>query len=133
MPPHNPRETVILIAEDEAIIRNLIGRMLTLESYALLTAANGKEALNLCNTFTDPIHLLLTNVKMPLMDGITLMQEVRRVRPDIKTVVMSGEMDHAILTGNRPDAFLRKPFVPPTLLKLIQQVLDDEQPGMVEI
>jgi len=133
MPRHIASETVILIAEDEVTIRNLVGAMLTKEGYGLLSAADGREALALCQKFTDPLHLLLTNVKMPLMDGITLMQEVRKLRPDIKTVVMSGEMDEAILGGNRPDAFLRKPFVPPTLLRIIQQVLDGEQPELVEI
>ena len=132
MPRHKPSETVILIAEDEVTIRNLVGTMLTQQGYGLLSAANGREALALCQKFTDPLHLLLTNVKMPLMDGITLMQEVRKLRPDIKTVIMSGEMDEAILAGNRPDAFLRKPFIPPTLLRIIQEVLDGEQPDMVE-
>jgi CheY-like chemotaxis protein len=130
---HSPSETVILLAEDEVTIRNLVNRMLVKAGYAVILAANGMEALELCRKFTDTIHLLLTNVNMPHLDGIALTDALLQERPDVKIVMMSGDMDNAILAGNRPDAFLRKPFVPPTLLRTIQQVLDGERPGIVQV
>jgi two-component system, cell cycle sensor histidine kinase and response regulator CckA len=59
------KETVILLAEDEAVVRNLIRLMLSKEGYAVLTANDGQEALEICEKFADPIHLLLTDVIMP--------------------------------------------------------------------
>ena len=124
MPKHIPGETVILLAEDEVLIRNLVGTMLIREGYGVLSAANGREAFEICETFKDPINLLLTDVRMPEMDGLELAQRVKAFRPEVKIILMSGQMDNAIISGNRPDAFLRKPFVRPTLLKSIQAVLD---------
>jgi len=80
--------------------------------------------MEVCQRFSDPIDLLITNVSMPRMDGLTLVQKVRGVRANIKVIVMSGLVDDAILEGNRADAFLRKPFHPAALLKTIEDILD---------
>jgi CheY-like chemotaxis protein len=133
VPLHVAKETVILLAEDDTIIRNLVNLMLSQAGYVVLIAVDGLEALEICEKFTHPIQLLLTNINMPNMDGHALRDAVRRQRPDIKVVVMSGNMDKAILEGNRPDAFLQKPFIPPTLLNLIKDVLDGKTPHPVDI
>lgn len=123
-----PQDTVILVAEDDPIVRNLVQTMLTKESYAVLTANDGAEALEICDTFTDPIHLLLTDVEMPRMNGWDLAAAVREKRPDMKVIVMSGYTAGVIRRENRADAFLRKPFIPPTLLQCVQKVLAAEGP-----
>ena len=128
MPAPAPNETVILLAEDDPVVRNLIRTLLAREGYATLTANDGEEALQLCEAFTDPIHLLLTDVSMPRMDGWKLSERVRKLRPAIRLIIMSGETVNTIRTGNRPDAFLQKPFVPPTLLRCVQNVLASEGP-----
>jgi two-component system cell cycle sensor histidine kinase/response regulator CckA len=133
MPSHVARETVILIAEDDAIIRNLVNLMLGKAGYAVLVAADGLEALEICEKFSDPIHLLLTNINMPGMDGHALRDAVRAQRSDIRVIVMSGNLDKAIVEGNRPDAFLQKPFIPPTLLKLVQDVLNGDAPPLADL
>src|SRR5262245_12858109 len=84
-----PKETIILVAEDDAIVRNLVRLMLSQEGYAVLTANDGQEALEICELFSDPIHLILTDVNMPRMDGLELAERVRKQRPEIKIVVMS--------------------------------------------
>jgi two-component system, cell cycle sensor histidine kinase and response regulator CckA len=122
------RETVILLAEDDAVVRNLVQILLIREGYAALSANDGQEALKLCEAFADPIHLLLTDISMPRMDGWALSKHVRNLRPEIKVIIMSGETVDTIRAGNTPDAFLRKPFVPPTLLKCVQKVLASEGP-----
>lgn len=124
-----PNETVILVAEDDALVRNLVQLMLLKEGYAVLAANDGQEALEICEKFKDPIHLLLTDVQMPRMDGITLRALVREQRPDIKVILMSGETANVIALENTPDAFLRKPFIPPTLLQCIQRVLAESFSG----
>ena len=124
-----PNETVILIAEDEPIVRNLVQLMLTREGYTLLSANDGQEALEICEAFIHAIHLLLTDVRMPRMDGITLAERVRALRPDVKVIIMSSETATTILERNVHDAFLRKPFIPPTLLKCVQGVLNESFKG----
>jgi len=116
-------ETVILLAEDEAVVRNLVRLMLSKEGYAVLTANDGQEALEICEKFADPIHLLLTDVQMPRMNGLELAERVREQRPEIKVMMMSGETTTTILEKNTPDAFLKEPFIPPTLLQWVQRVL----------
>lgn len=128
-----PKETVILLAEDEALVRNLVQLMLNREGYAVLAANDGQEALEICEAFKDPIHLLLTDVRMPRMDGMELKRRVRALRPDVRVIVMSGETAQIIAAENTPDAFLRKPFVPPTLLKCVQRVLADAFAGVCEV
>src|SRR5215813_11532284 len=104
------KETGILIAEGEAVVRNLVRLMLSKEGYATLTANDGQEALEICEKFKDPIHLLLTDVKMPRMNGLQLAERVRERRPETKIMIMSAETAETILRENTPDAFLRKPF-----------------------
>ena len=124
------KETVILLAEDEAVVRNLVRLMLEKEGYALLTANDGQEALEICEKFADPIHLLLTDVQMPRMNGLELAERVREQRPEIKVMMMSGQTTTTILEKNTPDAFLRKPFIPPTLLQCVQRVLTSSFRGI---
>jgi two-component system cell cycle sensor histidine kinase/response regulator CckA len=119
---------VILLAEDDVVVRNLVRLMLTREGYTVLTAKDGQEALRTCQAFQDPLHLLLTDMLMPHLDGMTLTARVKELRPQIKVILMTGFTIDEILTGNRPDAMLRKPFVPPTLLKCIKKVLAADGP-----
>jgi CheY-like chemotaxis protein len=71
-----PKETVILLAEDEPVVRNLIGLVLSKEGYSVLTAKDGQEALEICRLFKEPIHLLLTDKTMPQMNGLELAESV---------------------------------------------------------
>jgi CheY-like chemotaxis protein len=129
---HDPSSTVILLAEDEVVIRNLLGTMLTKQGYKVLTASDGLEAMEVCKKFSDPIQLLITNVTMPRMDGLALTTKVREERPDIRVIVISGQTNADILDGNRPDAFLRKPFQPVTILKAVQDILDRRNSATVD-
>jgi two-component system, cell cycle sensor histidine kinase and response regulator CckA len=128
-----PSETVILLVEDEALVRNLVQLMLRNEGYAVLSAKDGQEALELSEAFKDPIHLLLTDVRMPRLDGVMLKELIRAQRPDVRVIVMSGETANTIAVENTPDAFLRKPFIPPTLLKCVQRVLEVGFSGVCEV
>ena len=102
--------------------------MLSKEGYAVLTANDGLEALEICEKFTDPIHLLLTDVGMPRMSGLDLAERVRESRPDTKIIIMSATT--AIAEQKTPDAFLRKPFIPPTLRECVQRVLKSSFRGI---
>ena len=100
-----PRETVILLAEDEPVVRNLVSLMLSKEGYSVLTAKDGQEALEICSRFKDPIHLLLTDKTMPQMNGLELAESVLTKRSEIKIMIMSGETAETILNKNTPTHF----------------------------
>ena len=127
-----PKETVILLAEDNPVVRNLVGLMLSKEGYSVLTAKDGQEALEICSRFKDPIHLLLTDKTMPQMNGLELAESVLKKRSEIKIMIMSGETADTILNKNTPDAFLPKPFMPPTLLTCVRRLLTSEFKGICQ-
>jgi CheY-like chemotaxis protein len=132
MPTHSPSKTVILLADDDVSIRNMVTFILTKEGYAVLAAKDGPEALEISRRFSDTIHLLLADVVMPNMDGFVLAEIIRRDRPTIKVLLISGTMDKPILGSSFPDAFLSKPFFPATLLIAIHQVLEGLPPDTIE-
>ena len=89
--PAKEKAIVVLLAEDDAAVRNLVAFMLLKEGYAVLAANDGQEALDICRQFKDPIHLLLTDVTMPRMTGVELAEQVLKKRSEIKILIMSGE------------------------------------------
>jgi two-component system cell cycle sensor histidine kinase/response regulator CckA len=104
-------QRVILLAEDDELVRTLIQNVLTREGYSILCATDGIEALSLSRTHPGPIELLLTDVKMPKMDGLQLREHIRRERPETKVLLMSGRMSGEIPASDRAVNFLRKPFL----------------------
>ena len=123
-------ETLILLAEDDVLVRSLILLVLSKEGYAVLAANDGQEAQEICDKFADPIDLLLTDVNMPRMEGPELVERVRECRPETKIMIMSGQTTTTILEKNMPHAFLRKPFMPPTLLQCVRRVLTSSFRGI---
>jgi PAS domain S-box-containing protein len=117
----------VLLAEDEAALRNLIRGILESRGYSVLLAADAREALSWCERHPGPIHLFLTDVVMPGMSGQDLATLATRLRPRLKVLYMSGYTDHDVLDHGVLDsgaAFLRKPFTPEILLAKIREVLD---------
>ncbi len=121
-------ETVLLV-EDEAIVRDVVRRMLESLGYTVVEAADGQEALRWCGTYKAPIHLLLTDVIMPGLNGRELAEQVLALRPDIRVLYMSGYTDDVELfphDGARERHFLAKPVTPETLAPKVRQALDAE-------
>ena len=126
-PPERKRGTeTVLLAEDDAALRNLIRGILEGRGYSVLLAADAREAVAWCERHPGPIHLFLTDVVMPGMSGQDLAALAARLRPRVKVLYMSGHTDHAILENGvlASGAFLRKPFTPEILLSKIREVLD---------
>ncbi|HEX4600630.1 MAG TPA: response regulator [Gemmatimonadales bacterium] len=124
--PAEGSETVLL-AEDEQLVRVLARRVLEQAGYRVLAAAGGAEALALAERHTGPIHLLLTDVVMPEMNGRELMRQLLARRPDVRVLYMSGYADEAIARHGVLDpgtAFMQKPFTPGALTRKVRQVLD---------
>jgi two-component system cell cycle sensor histidine kinase/response regulator CckA len=116
----------ILLAEDEEMVRNLARDCLKLRGYTVLEAANGGEALFICQHHDGPIHLLLTDVVMPRMNGRSLAKEVLMLRSETRILYMSGYTDQSIVhlgVLNEGIAFIGKPFTPDALVRKIVEVL----------
>jgi len=121
-------DETILLVEDAEMVRTLGEKILTQSGYAVLMACNGAEALRLCREYTDPIHLLLTDVVMPGMSGRELADQVTLMHPETKILYMSGYTDETIVHHGllKPGiAFLQKPFSTSELTRKLREILDE--------
>lgn len=115
-------KAVILLAEDEPVVRNFVQIALIHAGYEVLSAADGVEALQLSRSFQGEIHLVLSDVKMPNMLGPDLVREILKERPGVRIVLMTGKSSGEIPEVLRPE-LLRKPFLPAQLLARIRKAL----------
>ena len=117
----------ILVVEDETQLRALIKRTLSERGYRVLDAGNGVEALELAEAHRGPIHLLVTDVVMPLLSGGELAARLQEARPGLRVIFVSGYSDDAIERHGvlAPDSvFLQKPVMPEELARVAREILD---------
>ncbi|MFY9291657.1 MAG: response regulator [Methylorubrum rhodinum] len=118
---HTGQGTVLLV-EDEDPVRAVNSRALSARGYTVLEAASGVEALRLIEEHADGIDVVVSDVVMPEMDGPTLLRELRKHRPDLKVIFVSGYAEDAF-RKNLPEGeafnFLPKPF---SLKQLVETV-----------
>jgi len=117
--PVQPDQPVILVADDEVAIRNIARLTLEEAGYFVLTAGDGEQALDLSRGFHGTIHVLVSDVMMPKLDGMALREQILRERPTVKVLLMSGSTD-------RPSegvAFLPKPFETGQLEQRVQELV----------
>ena len=118
-------ETVLLV-EDEDSVRQLVRETLESRGYRVLEAANGQAALTLAASHRNQIHLLITDVIMPGLNGHELVQQLLRARPAIKVLYLSGYAQDAFPTPLAADAqktFLQKPFTLQSLARKVREIL----------
>src|SRR6266550_6057633 len=118
----------ILVAEDERLVRVLAQKVLERAGYRVVVAVGGADALALAERHAGPIHLLLTDVVMPEMNGRELARRLAALRPGLRVLYMSGYADEAVAQHGVLDpgtAFLQKPFTPEGLAKKVRGVLDE--------
>jgi PAS domain S-box-containing protein len=133
VPEKRPHETV-LVVEDEPNLRRLTRQFLEKEGYEVLDAAEGNDAVRICVAFEGTIHLLLTDVIMPGMNGRELAKRVSEIRPNTKVLYMSGYTENAIGHNGTLDAgitLLQKPFTLQALQAKVREVLDQKLPQEV--
>jgi len=127
LPRANERRQRVLVVDDEAIIADTIARILSLSGYAATAAYNGDEALE--SALIAPPHLLLTDVVLPGMNGIELAQTIKRVFPDCKILLFSGQASTVDLLAASHRAghrftLLNKPIPPEQLLAHVARHLN---------
>ena len=122
----NQSGEIILLVEDDDVVRNLARRVLGDHGYSVVEARHGEEALAMSERHKGPIHLLLTDVVMPEMSGRQLAQNLERLRPDIPVLYMSGYTDDTVLRYGVQEnevALLQKPFTPDALVAKVREVI----------
>jgi PAS domain S-box-containing protein len=118
-------ETILLV-EDEPQVRSIARGILTRAGYTVLDAENGEAALELVGGSNTPIHLVLTDLVMPVMSGRELVEKLSKIRPSIKVLFMSGYTDDLVVHGviDQGIPFLQKPLMPDSLTKKVREALD---------
>jgi CheY-like chemotaxis protein len=121
-PPAGGRGT-ILVLDDEPAVRTLLENVLEARGYTTIVAANGTDGLRIGTARIGEIDLLLTDYRMPGMNGHDLAAALTALRPDLKVISMSGYRDNAILP---PGAHgLEKPFTLSDLYALVDSLLGE--------
>ncbi len=124
--PMRGSETILLV-EDEEAVRGLTVRILQKQGYRVFAAQHGREAMEIASKEEGHIHLVLTDVVMPGMNGRGLVERLSGIRPRIKSLYMSGYTDDDIIRRGfiEPSkSFLQKPFTSDALLQTVRKVLD---------
>jgi CheY-like chemotaxis protein len=125
----------VLVVEDQEAVRRLTKLTLASLGYHVLEAESGARACELAATFSGEIHLLLTDIVMPGINGRELALEILQLRPNLKVLLMSGYAEDVILPPGLPEseiAFLPKPFTQDVLAAKVREVLglDDDLRGL---
>ena len=117
---------VVLLVEDEAVVREITGEVLQAAGYHVLRSGSPREALHVASEHAGNIDLLLTDVVMPGMTGIELAERVHDQQPNMVTVFMSGYAEADVLRRMRATAatHLQKPFTMSMLLSRIAEALN---------
>jgi CheY-like chemotaxis protein len=117
----------VLVAEDEQAVRELVRSMLVMGGYRVIVAASGEEALTVADGYDGVIHLLLSDVVMPGINGRELAERLVKKRPTVRTMFMTGYTDDSVVRhGVRGGAvtLVPKPFTRQELLAAVRRVLD---------
>lgn len=117
----------MLLVEDDASVRTVAGRMLKNYGYTVQEAANGAEALHICAEYPNPIHLVITDIVMPDMNGKEIARRVAASRPGIGILYMSGYLDDTVLPDGvvkTVSGYIQKPFTEESLCSKVRSVLD---------
>ncbi len=134
-PSGRGRETILLV-EDEETLRRLTRQSLENQGYSVIDAADGAAAIRLSQAHQGPIHLLLTDVIMPGMNGRELANQISPARPEMKVLYMSGYTENHIGHNGTLDqgiTLLQKPFTLPALKAMVREVLDTPPPKEIQM
>jgi PAS domain S-box-containing protein len=125
--PQAGTETILLV-DDERRLREFVGKILSHSGYQVLTASNGKEALEVYRREKDSIDMVLLDLVMPVMGGKECLSELVKLDPNVKVLVTSGQLDAQRELTERDQlarGVLAKPFTANGLLVRVRKVIDE--------
>ena len=117
-------ENRLLVVDDEDLLRNSLLKLLTMEGYSVLSASDGNEALGLIKE--NKFQLVITDLKMPGMSGMELIEEVRKLSPDTKVIILTAHGEwNTYLEAMEKGAFeyLNKPINKDDLFAAVKRAL----------
>jgi len=114
----------ILVVDDDRDVLNFIREILETHGYTVIPANNSLTAVDTFRNLSGRIHLVITDIVMPLMEGDELIRNLREIKHDIKIIVVSGYSNETVQREKRADAFIKKPFESIALLSAVRQLLD---------
>ena len=117
-----PTQTVLMVDDDPRMLR-LVRAMLGPHNVKVLAAPLPSDALRICGEET--VDLLISDVSMPEMDGNKLAERVFKLNPRVKVLLISGAVDEAPPVKGGQVRFLKKPFFPAELVRLLREMLAD--------
>jgi len=118
-----PARTVLIVDDDPQILK-LLEKMLRPQVFKILVAPRPSQALEICGR--EPVHLLISDIAMPEMDGTKLMAKVLQLQPEASVLLISGHhREPASVTKSEKVKFLKKPFFPSDLLTALRELLPD--------
>lgn len=116
---------LILLVEDEELVRKMVGSILKRLGFDVVFARNGVEAVDIFRTRADEICLVITDLTMPRMDGWETLAALRKICPDVRVILTSGYDEASAMAADcpeKPQAFLHKPFEMKTLQEILERV-----------
>jgi signal transduction histidine kinase/ActR/RegA family two-component response regulator len=119
----------LLVVEDEPGVLEVAAEALRLQGYTVLTAQSPAEALQLAQSYPEPLHLLITDVVMPIMSGRELADYLTRLHPQMRVLYVSGYTENTIVHHGVLETgvhFLPKPYTPAQLIQKVREALDSD-------
>jgi len=117
-----PSQRVIVVVDDESSIRQYVRAVLEqYQEFQIVEAVNGQEGLAVVERLGTAVGLIITDIEMDPVDGLSMMRSVRQALPEIPVIFMSA---YTGMPVGRNEPFLYKPFLPATLLAAVRKVLD---------
>ena len=117
----------ILVVEDEEYLRTLLQTILESKGYNVLTARDGKEAIQMYEKNWQEIDIVLSDLGLPKTNGEVVLREIRKVNPRVKVVLASGFIEPRVRTSLMKigvDGFISKPYTPKEVLLKVREILD---------
>jgi CheY-like chemotaxis protein len=120
----------VLVVDDEAIVRRFASRVLAEAGYNVATAADGAEALEVVRGRGDPVRVVVSDIVMPRLNGVQLLEALSLSHPDLPIILMSGYAPAQLAERGiaTPCSVLAKPFAPEVLLAEVRRCIDRAAP-----
>lgn len=123
--PEATLETILVVDDNEDVL-NVVVKILKQANFGVLSAGSGPDALKLAEETSGKINLLLSDVDMLPISGPDLGETLKKTRPDMHVMLMSGGVKGNLLVLNYGWAYIQKPFVHVKLVRMIKEVLHSE-------